>query len=222
MIHMRSALASANRIAAYGLALGLGLALAGCAGVPDNRSMYSVHQPVVERVDYTLDVNTDGTGLAFGEQARVAEWFDALALKYGDRITVDDPAGNPATRSLIEALASRHGILLGDQAVPQTAGYVGAGTARVIVTRSKASVPSCPDWSTQSDFNPNNGLSSNYGCATNVNLAAMIANPEDLVRGAQDTGVTTAASASKAINAYRTAQPTGSGNTVNATGSKGN
>lgn len=220
---MRSALsASASRTAAYGLALALGLALAGCGGVPTNRSMNSVHQPVVERVDYTLDVNTSGSGLAYGEQGRVAEWFDALDLKYGDRITIDDPSGSPATRSTVEALASRHGILLGGQPAPQTADYVAAGTARVIVTRSKASVPGCPDWSTKSDFNPNNGLSGNYGCATNVNLAAMIANPEDLIRGAEDTGATSAATATKAINAYRTALPTGGGNTVSSTGSKGN
>lgn len=220
---MRSApFASASRTAAYGLTLALGLALAACGGVPSNRSMNSIHQPVVERTDYTLDVTTSGSGLAYGEQARLAGWFDAMSLKYGDRITIDDPSDNPATRSTVEALASRHGILLGDQPAPQTAGYVTAGTARVIVTRSKASVPGCPDWSAQSDFNPANGLSSNYGCATNSNLAAMIANPEDLIRAAEDTGVTSAATAAKAIDAYRKAQPTGNGNTVSNTGSKGN
>jgi pilus assembly protein CpaD len=222
MTTMRSALASANRTAAWGLTLALGVALAGCGGIPSNRSMYSVHQPVVERTDYTLDVNTGGTGLAYGEQARLADWFDAMGLKYGDRVTIDDPSGSPATRSMVEALASRHGILLGDQPAPQTAGYLTAGTARVIVTRSRASVPSCPDWSTKSDFNPSNGLSSNYGCATNTNLAAMIADPEDLIRGAEDAGVTSATTASKAINAYRTAPPTGAGNTVAESGSKGN
>lgn len=203
-----------------GLTVVLGLALAGCGGIPTNRSMYSVHQPVVEKVDYTFDLTTGGSGLAYGEQGRLAGWFDTIGLKYGDRVYVDDPTASPATRSAVEALAARHGILLTDQA-PQTAGHVAAGNARVIITRSKASVPGCPDWSVKSDFNPNNGLSSNYGCAVNSNLAAMVADPEDLLHGAQATGSTVVVTSNKAIDSYRTAEPTGKGNIVGETGSKG-
>lgn len=206
--------------AAGALALSLGLALAGCGGIPTNRSMNSVHQPVVEKVSYTLDVHTDGAGLAFGEQARLAGWFDAMGLKYGDRVTVDDPAGSPASRAAVEALLARRGLELSNQA-PVTPGYVQPGNVRVVITRSKASVPGCPDWSAKSDFNPNNGLSSNYGCATNSNLAAMVANPEDLVRGADATGDTVVMSSNRAINTWREAGPTGKGNTVATTGTKG-
>src|SRR3546814_15894044 len=119
----------ANRFGATALALALGLALAGCGGIPANRSMYSVHQPVVEKVDYTLDLTTGGSGLAYGEQGRLAGWFDAMGLKYGDKVYVDDPAGNAAAHSAIETVASRYGLLLGDGA-PQTAGYVTPGPAR--------------------------------------------------------------------------------------------
>jgi pilus assembly protein CpaD len=133
---------------------------------------------------------------------------------------VEDPSGNPAVRSAVEAVAGRYGLTLVDGA-PVTDGYVDSGNARVVVARSKASVPGCPDWSARSDFNPNNGLTSNYGCATNANLAAMVANPEDLVHGAESTGETTVMTASKAIDAYRNAEATG-GNTVKATSSKAN
>lgn len=211
--------ARAFRFGGTALALSLGLALAGCGGISSNRSLYSVHQPVVEKVNYTLDVTTGGTGLAYGEQGRLAGWFDAMGLKYGDKVYVDDPSGNSATRSAVEAVASRYGILLSDEA-PQTAGYVNPGTARVVIVRSKASVPGCPDWSANSDFNPNNGLSSNYGCAVNSNLAAMVANPEDLLHGADSTGSTVTMSSNKAIEAYRKAQPTGNGNTTSKTGTK--
>lgn len=208
------------RLAIGSLALSLALLVGGCGGMPTNRSMNSVHQPVIERVNYTLDVRTAGAGLDSGEQGRLAGWFEAMGLKYGDRIFVDDPSGNPAVRSAVEAVAGRYGLVLA-QGAPVTEGYVDTGIARVVVTRSKASVPGCPDWSAKSDFNPNNGLTSNYGCATNANLAAMVANPEDLVHGAQNTGDTTVMSASKAIEAYRNAAPTG-GNAVSATSSKGN
>lgn len=210
-----------TRLGSTALALSLGLALAGCGGIPTNRSMYPVHQPVVEKVNYTLDLTTGSSGLAYGEQSRLAGWFDAMDLKYGDKVYVDDPAGNAAAHSAIEAVASRYGILLGDGA-PATAGYVTPGTARVVIVRSKASVPGCPDWSSKNDFNPNNGLSSNFGCATNSNLAAMVANPEDLLHGAESTGVTVSMSSNKAIDAYREAKPTGNGNTVTKTNSKSN
>ncbi|MCT2399660.1 CpaD family pilus assembly protein [Novosphingobium mangrovi (ex Huang et al. 2023)] len=213
--------AYATRLGGAALALSLGLALAGCGGIPTNRSLYSVHQPVVEKVNYTLDVTTSGSGLAYGEQSRLAGWFDAMGLKYGDKVYVDDPTGNAGTRSAVEAVASRYGILLGDNA-PETAGYVTPGNARIVIVRSKASVPSCPDWSTKNDFNPNNGLTSNYGCATNTNLAAMVANPEDLLHGADATGSTVMMSSNKAIDAYRNAAPTGKGNSVSETGTKGN
>lgn len=221
-------MASASRIVGpkltkglpMGLALGLGLTLAGCGGIPTNRSMYSVHQPVVEQVNYTLDLTTGGSGLAYGEQNRLAGWLDAMGLKYGDKIFVDDPTGDPSARSAIGAVASAHGILLAENA-PITEGYVPAGTVRVVLTRTKASVPTCPKWSSESDFNPNNGLSGNYGCATNSNLAAMIANPEDLLHGSSQSGETVIMTSSKAIEAYRKAEPTGNGNKVNASGSKG-
>lgn len=193
-------------IARAALATVLALGLAGCGGVPTNRSMNSVHQPVVEKVDFTFDVSTGSSGLGSGEQQRLAAWFDAMGAKYGDRVYVDDPTGNSATRGAVEAVASRYGLLLNEGA-PVT-GTVPAGTARVVITRTRATVPGCPDWSSNSDFNPNNGLSSNYGCATNSNLAAMIANPEDLIRGADATGSTVVMTSSKAIDAYRKAPPT--------------
>ena len=88
-----------------------------------------------------------------------------------DRIAIEDPLDSSQTRASIEGIAGRHGMMLSDTA-PVTAGYVNAGNVRVVVTRSKASVPSCPNWRSKSDFNPNNATSSNYGCATNSNITA--------------------------------------------------
>jgi len=50
---------------------------------------------------------------------------------------------------------------------------------------------------------------SNFGCAVNSNLAAMVANPEDLVHGREGTGVGDTLTTSKAIGTYRKAEPTG-------------
>ncbi len=197
-----------RKAAGAALALSLGLALAGCGGMPTNGGLESVHQPVVERVNYTLDLVTGPGGLSLPEQRRLSGWFEAMDLRYGDRIAIDDPLASRATREAVEALASRHGLLVGSD-VPVTSGRVEAGAARVIVTRSRASVPGCPDWSSTSDANLNNATSSNYGCATNSNLAAMVADPEHLIRGARAKGETVVMSSTKAIDSYRDAKPTG-------------
>ena len=204
------------------LALSIGLALSGCGGIATNRSMYPTaeHMPVVEKVNYTLDVSTGGSGLAYGEQRRLGDWFETMGVKYGDKVFLDDPTHDPSTRSAVEALASRYGATLGEEA-PVTEGYIRAGAARVVIARSKASVKGCPDWSSRNDFNPNNGTSSNYGCAVNTNLAAMVADPEDLLRGADTQGNTVVMSSSKAIDSYRKQAPTGSEG-ISSTSSKGN
>lgn len=199
-----------RKLAAATVALSLGLALAACTGPNINRSVDSVRQPVVERTNYTFDVTTNMSGLSISEQKRLDDWFDAMDLRYGDRIAVDDPLSSPATYSAVQDVASRHGILLSKD-VPVTPGYVNAGNARIIVTRSTASVPGCPDWSHKTDTNFASATSPNFGCANNSNLAAMVADPEHLIKGANSKGETVVMSSNKAIDSYREAQPTGKG-----------
>lgn len=199
---------SASKTCAVTLALSAGIALSGCGGMPTNRSVESVNQPVVERANYVFDVSTGSGGLSYPEQRRLAGWFEAMELRYGDRIAIDDPLNSAATRAAVDALASRYGLILNENA-PTTPGYVNAGTARVVITRSKATVPNCPNWSAKSDANLGNASSTNYGCSVNGNLAGMIANPEDLIKGADSTGNTVIMSSTKAIDAYREKAPTG-------------
>ena len=151
--------------AAAAIALTLGLTLAGCAGQPNaNRSLDSVKQPVVERSNFTLDLNSGSGGLSIPEQRRLNEWFAAMDVSYGDRISVDDPLASPATRQAVAAIAARYGLLLSDGA-PVTQGLVDPGRTRIVITRAKASVPGCPDWDKHSSYNYNNATASGFGCA---------------------------------------------------------
>ena len=199
------------------LTLALGMSLAACGGMPQNRSLNSLNQPVVERTNFTLDVDAGQQGLTVPEQQRLQSWFEAMDLRYGDRVAIDDPTMNPNTRDGIAQLAARHGILVSEGA-PVTPGVIEPGRARVVVTRSTASVPNCPNWSAKSDVNLTNALYPNYGCAVNGNIAMMVANPEDLITGQQGTGETVVTSATKAIDSYRAAPVTGEqGLTENST-----
>lgn len=191
-----------------GLALSLGLLTAGCGGTPEWRGLESQNQPVVTRTNYTMDLAAGSAGLPITEQRRLADWFEAMELGYGDRIAIDDSAMSQATRDAVQAIASRHGLMVQDTA-PITQGALAPGAVRVVVTRSRAEVPGCPNWSAKSDLNDNNATYPGYGCAVNGNLAAMVADPEDLIAGKAAVGGSSEATATKAIEGYRAAPLTG-------------
>ena len=195
-------------VANLALALTLGLGLAGCGGMPSNTALYSTKVPVVERTNMTLDVTTTTAGLPISEQQRLNGWFETMDLRYGDRIAIENPSQNPAVTNAIRDLAARFGLMLSETA-PVTAGFVQPGQARVVITRTSATVPGCPDWSAKSDMNYSSGLSPNYGCAINSNLAAMVADPQDLLEGKKGASETVIATSNKAISTYREMEPTG-------------
>ncbi len=185
--------------------------LAGCQHTPQDlpdRGVASVNVPVVSRADYALDVAAPGGSLAPGEAARLDAWFRGLELSYGDSIYVDG-AYSDAARAGVAAVASNYGMMV-QSGAPVTAGVVQPGTVRVVVSRTSADVPNCPNWSVPAQPNYNNRTMSNFGCGVNDNLAAMIANPEDLVHGREGSGVGDAITSGKAVRSYRSAVPTGS------------
>ncbi|HEY0111652.1 MAG TPA: CpaD family pilus assembly protein [Allosphingosinicella sp.] len=188
------------------LAASLSACSGNSAGVASasNRGLDSINQPVVQRSDYVLDLPASYDGLAAGERGRLSAWFASLELGYGDRVWVDEAQGPTRARDHVARVAADYGLLLSDGA-PVTAGGVEPGAIRVIVSRSTATVPNCPNW--ERTGGPSS-TSSNYGCAVNSNLAAMVADPSDLVLGQAGSG-TDAKTASKAIKVYRDTAPTG-------------
>jgi len=201
-----------NRAASAALALSLGLALTACNATGDtlNRGLESVNQPVVENRNFALDLTATSGGLPIGEQRRLVDWFDSMNVGYGDRVAIDDAMASIAVRDDVAKIAGRYGLLVSDGA-PVTQGYVDPGKVRVVISRSRAFVPGCPDWSDKYSETLNNGTTSGYGCAINGNLAAMVADPQNLLHGAAGTGDTVIMSSTKAIETYREQKPTGAG-----------
>jgi pilus assembly protein CpaD len=197
-------------IAAFGLGAG------GCAfnqgpiTAANNPTVNSVHQPIVQRTDYVLDLRASGDALDEAELQRLEVWLDSIDAGYGDRLAVDEPHGyfGAQARDAIARVAENRGLDFTDGA-PILNGSVEPGTIRVIATRTTASVPGCPDWS-EPGIVATTSTTSNYGCANNSNLAAMVANPEDLVLGQDGTANGSGTTASRAVRAYRTRQPSGS------------
>lgn len=186
------------------------LLLTGCGGTV-NRGLESVHQPVVSRTDYAFDVATGPQGLAPGESQRLDGWLDSLNVGYGDRVSIDGASSHDVVaRAAIKREVERYGLLLSD-AAPVTPAPVTPGTLRVVVSRMSASVPGCPDHSRPPSPDFNNNTGSDFGCAVNSNLAAMVARPEDLVRGQSGSDVNDPSVASKAIETFRKKPNTGAG-----------
>lgn len=218
-------MARKTRISAL-LVLTGALAACGPAGPnAGNMSLNSVNQPVVQRTDFVLDLPTSSEGLAASERAQLNAWFQSMEIGYGDRVFVDEATGgwsDGTAQVAVAEVAGRYGLLVGEGA-PVTAGAVPPGTVRVVVSRTTASVPGCPNWQEGGRSMGHSGTSTNFGCATNSNLAAMIADPNDLVRGRIGAAGGDPTTATRAIRSYREQAPTGArGLTATSTTTGGN
>jgi len=186
--------------------------LAGC-GAPgavtrEDRGLAVVNVPVVTSANYVFDAAAPGGMLAPGEAQRLNGWFQGLGLAYGDRVYVDGSYGDGA-RGQVAEVAGRYGMLV-QSGAPITAGVVQPGMVRVVVSRLRAQVPDCPNWSNGDKLNYENRSMPGLGCGVNTNLAAMVANPEDLIHGRDGSGVSDSDTATKALEYYRSAPLTGS------------
>lgn len=187
------------------IALASSVAACNTPDLPD-KGVAAVNVPVVTSADYVFDAAAPDGALAGGETDRLNGWFQGLGIGYGDTIYVDGPYAD-AARGQVAAIAGKYGMMVSEGA-PVTAGAVRPGTVRVVVSRRRAEVPNCPNWSLPSSPNFDNRNMSNFGCGVNSDIAAMVANPEDLVHGREGTG-TDVNEAARAVLFYRSAPPTG-------------
>jgi len=195
-----------NRIAILLLAS----AIAGCTTpqVDDpSRGVKAANQPVVTRSDFAVDLSAPDGTLSPSEQARLDGWYAGLGLGYGDIVYVDGPYSD-AARADVARVTGKYGLLV-SRGAPVTAGGIQPGAVRVVVSRTRAAMPNCPNWDRAASPDFENRQMSNYGCAMGANMAAMVAHPGDLEYGREGDALVDALTASKAIQSYRTAKPTG-------------
>jgi pilus assembly protein CpaD len=200
------------------IALASSLAACNTPDIPD-KGVAAVNVPVVTSADYVFDAAAPDGALAPGEMDRLSGWFQGLGIGYGDNIYVDGPFGE-AARGQVAAVAGQYGLRVSDGA-PVTTGAVQPGMVRIVVSRRRAVVPGCPNWSVASQPNYDNRSMSNFGCGVNSNIAAMIANPEDLIHGRESATTGDVDTASRAVILYRSTPPSGSQG-LPSTSTKGN
>ena len=77
--------------------------------------------------------------------------------------------------------------------------------AMINIRFAKLVPPDCPDWRMSSSHNYSNQSSANFGCATEVNLGQMVADPRDLIRGTGELPPVISERGDVAMKQYRTA-----------------
>jgi pilus assembly protein CpaD len=131
----------------------------------------------------THDVPFEGetVGLEGRQQADLDAFLASSEARAGDPAYVESdgsPLGEARAANLAEQLTSRG---FATQVIRDTT--TPAHQVRVVLERYVATMPVCPDWSHVSWETFKNQTSSNFGCATADDLAAMVADPRDLAVG---------------------------------------
>ena len=196
---------AAIAVAAIGLAAGL----AACNSSSINPSLNSVHKPGVsiERLAHSVRFEPDGS-LSAAQALALEGFLKDNRVGYGDRLNIDDPniIGQEARFAAIAAIVGKAGLLLDRTAAIPAGSAAAPGSVQLVVTRGQVVMPNCPDWRGGLDHEVTMSTRSNYGCAANRNLAAMVADPNDLQQGRTHSGVD-AETITKAIDAWRQAPP---------------
>jgi pilus assembly protein CpaD len=121
---------------------------------------------------------------------------DRIVIERGQSVLADTRA-----RVLAAALA-REGL----RPVVAEPGDVAESELRLVVEHAEAQVHGCPNWSKPPGNDAGNTLPSDFGCASAMDLAAMVADPRDLVEGRPLAPVVGDA-AILAVHRYRSGAP---------------
>ncbi len=140
----------------------------------------------VEWVNFRHDVNfsTIQTAPSDFERARLQSFLAQMRMTPSSRVAVTAASG-PLAAPRADAVVA----LLAEQQIGSTSLASGSlvnvapGSVAVIVGRYVATPPNCPDWRKPANQNFQNSPASNFGCADAVNLALMVEDPADLLRG---------------------------------------
>lgn len=147
------------------------------------------HPIVVDKESSSLDVavSTHASGLNDFQKVQVAEFIGQYRHEGVGRISVQTPSGTANEGAAYRVVSDVKGLLRGagipSSAVDVQAYHAGGGKPPVKLSfvRYVAHGPDCGKWPTNLVDEPRNQNYWNFGCAQQHNLAAMIANPRDLV-----------------------------------------
>jgi pilus assembly protein CpaD len=168
-------------------------ALSGCAQSQKQIALSSRAYRELQAREVTTELKLGAVvaGERLGDPERDAvRAFAAAYMQEGrSKVTISRPSNGPNDVSALRAAADAKAVMLAEGVDPADVAEgpydaTGAVQAPLLITYKsyEVVVPNCPDFSSvdMASLSSNASLPS-FGCATAVNLAAMIANPSDLV-----------------------------------------
>ncbi|MFZ2467081.1 MAG: CpaD family pilus assembly protein [Parvibaculum sedimenti] len=184
------------RIALRLLPVALAFSVAGCAGGFNGAEMANQepeyrHPISVDRDVPTLTVPAPRakSGLTDQERREVAAFAAAYKERGHGALTVSTPSGSANTTTAMNVLVDIRDTLsdkgVATDAVSYTSYRASAANADapIILSYSRyvATPSACGDWSTNYAYDPANVAPPNFGCASQNNLAVLVADPGDFV-----------------------------------------
>ena len=170
------------------LVLMSGFLLSGCQYADVAMEDYYTPSTHYERYPITLATAPVSVGvsaragmLSPGQINAIAKFAGEARSNSSSKIKVSYPSAGGQTRQVARDIAQ----LLADQGIPQNmivpASYPGGrgDPVQLSYTRKVAVTQECGDWSESLTATLKNESYSNFGCATQHNIAAMVANPQD-------------------------------------------
>jgi pilus assembly protein CpaD len=194
------------------VAVALVLGLTACA--TEYTEAEAPKQLTLDNASTRIDVRfAPGSSQLFaGDAARLRALAAGGRIAPSDRVTVSAAGGRALAAMRFESIAAEllpYRVVateLPGAAVPANRAIVQTG--RYLVTS-----PPCPNWSKFAPLDFTNTHASNFGCATAVNFARLVASPADLAEG-RPVGLADAIPAAAAVQRYQSDKvvlPTGAG-----------
>lgn len=207
------------KISAGSIVLALSAALAGCGGfngVEEAQYDASYTHPISVEADVaTLNVGVVNgqPGLVPSEKAAIESFAAAYRQRGHGPLSISTPSGSPNAGAAAVALSDVRDILnengVSNLAYTPYRASGADGSAPLILSFKHyvATPAACGNWSENYAFDPSNGLPPNHGCATQNNLAVMVADPSDLV-GPREMTPADAERRNTVLEKYRAGEPT--------------
>jgi pilus assembly protein CpaD len=200
--HGSRALAAARPLLGLLVVLGVAIATSGCLQSPRFKAPFTLSNPnerhpiAVRQGEALLDlaVYRGSTGLNESQRGQLYDYLRDYKAQSSGRLLIRAPSGGAnetaAMRAYDEVRRAMHSAGIDPAVVvlePYFANGDPAAPLRLSYLQFVAEPPDCPDWSENIGRDPKNMPWPNMGCATQRNLAAMVANPEDLVHPRGET-----------------------------------
>jgi len=223
-----------SRLARFVLVFAVGAGLSACqsmTGLYDNTPPTHYdnrHKITVNKGDVSLKLQLKRKARRFSktEVAEIEGFLDEYKNSNSGPLVISRPVGSANELTAASAVAHIKRMMPQAGVSPKSAvaktyrarSYKTDAPIYIRFKRHYASVSGCGDWSENLATTYHNRNYINFGCAQSHNLAAMIANPDDLERP-RALDPSDASRRNNIIEKYRKGEPTGSKRTAEETGS---